>query len=98
MMGLLRRTRGARASWRRAGPPTSYERWPFVRKVSVAPRAGDGRMADDGRAVGCATAAFLRQAPGPGTAGPAGDRLRDGKIVEAWEHYEDTQAWDDFFA
>ncbi len=24
--------------------------------------------------------------------------LRDGKIVEAWEHYEDTQAWDEFFA
>ena len=24
-------------------------------------------------------------------------RLRDGRITEAWEHHEDTQAWDDFF-
>ena len=24
--------------------------------------------------------------------------LRDGKVVEAWEHYEDTQTWDEFFA
>ncbi len=24
--------------------------------------------------------------------------LRDGKIVEAWEHYEDSQTWDEFFA
>ncbi len=23
--------------------------------------------------------------------------LHDGRITEAWEHYEDTQAWDDFF-
>jgi ketosteroid isomerase-like protein len=23
--------------------------------------------------------------------------LRDGKIVEAWEHYEDSQAWDEFW-
>jgi uncharacterized protein len=24
--------------------------------------------------------------------------LRDGKIVEAWEHYEDSQTWDEFCA
>ena len=24
--------------------------------------------------------------------------LRDGKIVEAWEHFEDSQTWDEFFA
>ena len=24
--------------------------------------------------------------------------LRDGKIAEAWEHYEDTQTWDQFFS
>jgi ketosteroid isomerase-like protein len=24
--------------------------------------------------------------------------LRDGKIVEAWEHYGDSQAWDEFWA
>jgi ketosteroid isomerase-like protein len=24
--------------------------------------------------------------------------LRDGQIVEAWEHYEDTQTWDEFVA
>ena len=24
--------------------------------------------------------------------------LRDGKIVEAWEHYEDSQTWDEFMA
>ena len=23
--------------------------------------------------------------------------LRDGKIVEAWEHYADSQTWDEFF-
>ena len=24
--------------------------------------------------------------------------LREGKIAEAWEHYEDTQTWDQFFS
>jgi ketosteroid isomerase-like protein len=24
--------------------------------------------------------------------------LRDGKVAEAWEHYEDSQSWDDFWA
>jgi uncharacterized protein len=24
--------------------------------------------------------------------------LRNGKVVEAWEHYEDRQTWDEFFA
>jgi ketosteroid isomerase-like protein len=24
--------------------------------------------------------------------------MRDGKIVEAWEHFEDSQTWDEFFA
>jgi ketosteroid isomerase-like protein len=24
--------------------------------------------------------------------------VRDGQIAEAWEHYEDTAAWDQFFA
>jgi ketosteroid isomerase-like protein len=24
--------------------------------------------------------------------------LRDGRIVEAWEHHEDSQTWDEFFA
>ena len=24
--------------------------------------------------------------------------LRDGRVVEAWEHYEDSQTWDEFFA
>ena len=24
--------------------------------------------------------------------------LRDGRIVEAWEQYEDSQTWDEFFA
>jgi ketosteroid isomerase-like protein len=24
--------------------------------------------------------------------------LRDGKVVEAWEHFEDSQTWDEFFA
>ena len=24
--------------------------------------------------------------------------VRDGRVVEAWEHYEDSQAWDEFFA
>jgi ketosteroid isomerase-like protein len=24
--------------------------------------------------------------------------LRDGKVVEAWEHYEDSQVYDEFFA
>jgi ketosteroid isomerase-like protein len=23
--------------------------------------------------------------------------LRDGQVAEAWEHYEDTQTWDEFF-
>jgi ketosteroid isomerase-like protein len=24
--------------------------------------------------------------------------MRDGKVVEAWEHYDDSQTWDEFFA
>jgi ketosteroid isomerase-like protein len=24
--------------------------------------------------------------------------LRDGQVVEAWEHHDDSQAWDEFFA
>ena len=24
--------------------------------------------------------------------------LRDGQVVEAWEHFEDSQTWDEFFA
>jgi ketosteroid isomerase-like protein len=24
-------------------------------------------------------------------------RMQDGKVVEAWEHYDDTYAWDDFW-
>jgi ketosteroid isomerase-like protein len=24
--------------------------------------------------------------------------VRDSKVIEAWEHYEDTQTWDEFFA
>ena len=24
--------------------------------------------------------------------------LRDGKVVEAWEHFEDSQAWEEFWA
>jgi uncharacterized protein len=24
--------------------------------------------------------------------------MRDGMIVEAWEHYEDSQTWDEFFS
>ena len=24
--------------------------------------------------------------------------LRDGRVVEAWEHFEDSQTWDEFFA
>lgn len=24
--------------------------------------------------------------------------VRDGRITEAWEHYEDSQTWDEFFA
>jgi ketosteroid isomerase-like protein len=23
--------------------------------------------------------------------------MRDGKVAEAWEHYEDSQAWDEFW-
>jgi ketosteroid isomerase-like protein len=24
--------------------------------------------------------------------------MRDGQVAEAWEHYEDSQAWDEFFS
>jgi ketosteroid isomerase-like protein len=55
-------------------------------------------VANDEHVVGIHASTARREGKGLNLKTALVFHLQDGKVVEAWEHVEDSQTWDEFFA